>query len=449
MAPLQRARLVLLACAVLGARPAPARAAGAARASLPDSLSAGEFAELARRAAPDARAGAEDRAAAALDSTSAARRRRGSLSIFGDALVVPKDSYDPVVTNNGQYDLKAGIAWPLLDGGGFRREKERGAVGARSASFALARVGRDAALRAGVAALDVLRLRETERAQSDAIDWLERLATLVEAGARGGARGPSDRLRVTLERDAVVAALDQSRSLAEERGRELAELVGRPGERAPGVREAAADDAAPLASDSLATLEAATRAPEIGEALAAAERERLARDEARQRNALRMDLGADIGLSGADLTAAVPEALKAQDPNATFLDRVRGDFGGSVSMTFKLPVLDPSQRPGVAARDAGQRAAEARAQAATAEQRRISLDLIARWNLAARRLAAADSTARLADENLLRLRSLYAAGATSLLELLDARRTLDDARERVTTGRFELRAARLEAELRR
>jgi len=49
-------------------------------------------------------------------------------------------------------------------------------------------------------------------------------------------------------------------------------------------------------------------------------------------------------------------------------------------------------------------------------------------------------------ENLLRLRSLQASGSATLLELLDARTTLDDTRARLAQARFDARLARLEAE---
>ena len=51
-----------------------------------------------------------------------------------------------------------------------------------------------------------------------------------------------------------------------------------------------------------------------------------------------------------------------------------------------------------------------------------------------------------AETNLLRVKSLYVAGATGLLDLLDARRLLDDARERLADARSENRAAQHEAE---
>ena len=84
----------------------------------------------------------------------------------------------------------------------------------------------------------------------------------------------------------------------------------------------------------------------------------------------------------------------------------------------------------------------------TDAQMRGVLDLLDRWRSAERRRQEAESMAERAETNLLRGKSLYAAGATGLLDLLDARRTLDDARERLAEARAQCRAARLEAETR-
>ena len=51
-----------------------------------------------------------------------------------------------------------------------------------------------------------------------------------------------------------------------------------------------------------------------------------------------------------------------------------------------------------------------------------------------------------AEENVLRLRSLYVGGAAGVLDVLDARAQLDDARLRLLNARFEVRRAHFEAE---
>jgi outer membrane protein TolC len=101
----------------------------------------------------------------------------------------------------------------------------------------------------------------------------------------------------------------------------------------------------------------------------------------------------------------------------------------------------------VRARTEALRAATIRRELARARARREARDLLDRWHAAAGRRDLARDAAVRADENLLRLRSLYAGGASGLLELLDARRQLDDARERLADARFEARLAHYEAEI--
>jgi outer membrane protein TolC len=211
----------------------------------------------------------------------------------------------------------------------------------------------------------------------------------------------------------------------------------------------AEEDAPPSAADSLDLLARDGRSPEVGAARFAEAGERLALEQARQRNALRVDLALDAGLAGADLTRAVPLEFAMSHPGATFSDRLRQDLGASLSVQFHRPLLDAVTAPAVAAREAALAAAASRTAGAAAQRRRGTLDLLGRWRAAAGRLELARAALGRAEEHLLRLRSLYAGGASSLLELLDARRQVDDARARLADARFELRAAHWEGELRR
>ncbi len=77
------------------------------------------------------------------------------------------------------------------------------------------------------------------------------------------------------------------------------------------------------------------------------------------------------------------------------------------------------------------------------------LDLLGRWRGASERAALARASLVRAEENLLRLRSLYAGGGSSLLDLLDGRQQVDDARIRLADARLEARLARWEGALQR
>ena len=95
------------------------------------------------------------------------------------------------------------------------------------------------------------------------------------------------------------------------------------------------------------------------------------------------------------------------------------------------------------------RASGLRLNAIRGEQYRLALDLLARWREGSTRLRACQATVQRAEEHVLRSKSLYAAGALTLMELLDARRSFDEARQRLTDARFESRIARFEVEVRR
>jgi outer membrane protein TolC len=406
-----------------------------------DSLTVEECVALARQRAPDVRALSFSREAARLDSIAVAHNRRPAYSVFGGTMIAPNGFYDPVATNLGEYELKAGFQVPLADGGARHRERMRGALSAQDAIIESARASRDAGLRTAAVALDALRAREEATALSETLAWLERLRLLVASEVRGGSRDRTDADRVGLESDAVRSDLESLLQSQAALGRELSQLTG-VWPNAAELREPSAPDGAPAATDSVTLLAEARRAPEVRAANAAVLRQQLALEDARRKNALRVDLSADAGIWGTDLTHAVPPDLAAEQPGATFSDRLRRDLGASLTLHFQNPILDRAAGYGVSARESDLRAAEALAGAAETERARAAMDLLGRWRAAERRLALADSSAHRAEDHLLRLRSLYAAGSTTLLELLDARRQLDEARSRRAEARMDERLAR-------
>jgi outer membrane protein TolC len=429
-------------------RHSAAQPAAVAPPAAGDTLSVAECVALARRVAPEVRALASDAEAARLDSAATSLNGRPAYSVFGGATLAPRGFYDPAATNLGEYELKAGIALPLRDGGERRRDRMSAALARGNATIEAARASRDAGLRAAGIALDAVRAHEQAEALRETLAWLEQLEVLVGSGVRAGSRERSDADRVAIERDAVrfdLETLDQARA---ERVRELAALLG----RAPGAPlefrdPVPADAAAPVAADSVALFERTARSPEALAARVAESQAQLALDAARHRNAVAVDLTADAGAWGTDLSHVVPPDLAAEHPGATFGDRLRRDLGASVALRFQRPLLDASSGYSIAARERQVEAARTRAANAAAEGDRRALDLLARWRGAARRLELAESASARAEDHLLHLRSLYAAGAASLLEVLDARRQLDDARGRGADARLEVRLARWEQEL--
>lgn len=415
-----------------------------------DSLSILECAHLARHAAPDVRIAGSDLEAARYDSLGATHNRRPAFSIQGGVIIAPEGFYDPILTNLGEYGLKARVEWPLFDGGIHKRARLRATNDAVLASVELDRAQREAAGRAAALAVEVLRLGDRARAQRQTLEWLDRLATSLQSTVRAGMHALSDQLRVELERDGVRSALDATRVEGDAAARELAQLLGRREGAPPVVREPAPDEErSPGEEDSLLVSVRLDRLPELRSAQLREERAGIELEEARRSNALRLDAGADAGLAGSDLTRWVPPDVTSPDGTPDFGDRLRRDAGASVSVGFQLPVLDATRRPAVDARQAQVEGASLRAGLERATQRRLGLDLMARWRAAHERRSAAQGLADRAEDNLVRARSLYTAGAIPLLELLDARRVLDEALERVADARFETRVAQYEAETRR
>jgi outer membrane protein TolC len=423
----------------------PACWAPQARAAQP--LSVRDCVALARERAPEVRISRAASLAARQDSAGHSFDQRPSVSVFGGATVAPEGYYDPTLTDLGSYELKLGMQWPLRDAGVRAHGRRAAELDARAALADQSLATRDAGLRAGELALASVRLAEQARSQRESLAWLDRLAVELAADARAGTRGKADAQRAALERDDAVSALETTERAGHSVARELARWLAMPPDSMATV-SAPEDDALgpPTANDSLATLARYRAAPEVAQARIAGERARLDLALARRRRETQLSLALDAGLWGADLTTQVPPNVTETNPNATFSDRLSRDLGASAALHFSLPVTDPGARHDVAGRTAAATAAELRAATLQGEARRQALELLDRWRDASLRVTRARASVALAEENLLRLRSLHASGAATILELLDARNTLDDTRVRLAEARFDARLARLEAE---
>jgi len=205
-------------------------------------------------------------------------------------------------------------------------------------------------------------------------------------------------------------------------------------------------DRPPTPEDSVRILASVERQPEIGLARIAEERGRLDILEAKRTGAPTVDFSLDAGLWGSDLTRATPEELRAMDPDATFADRLRRDLGASATVNLRAPLKAAGARQTIEARSIALRAASLRSGGERITQRKVALQILARWRSAYRRLEIAREASVGAERNLLRVKSLYSGGAIQLLDLLDARRVYQDARERLAEARQESRSAQFRAE---
>ena len=435
---------------VLGLNVAPGRASSDSAGAGTDTLTIEACVAQARRSAPALLAAELDRQAAAGDSVVRSVNRRPDFWIATGALVAPEGFYDPTLTNLGEYELKLGMGWTLADGGHRARERERGGLEAAAARGRLALESRDAGLRAAELSLQLLRLREVELAQEQAIQWLDGLGVLVRAGVASGARSSADSIRVALERDDEETGLEGTRLATRTATLEILALLGRNPDAPLHLQEPPATaEGGPSEADSVRLIAGVERLPEVALARVAEAETRLDLADARQGAAPTVELSLDAGLAGADLTSAVPADLKAANPDASFSDRLRRDLGASAAVRLRWPLRSPTVLPAVRARQATLGAVRVRAGAEAATQRRQALVLLAGWHSFAWRLRAAEITSDRAERNLLKVKSLYAAGATSLLDLLDARRVFADARVRLAGAREDVRSARFLVEDRR
>ena len=440
------AALALLALlALLVSSPAALRAAPA-----PDSLTLGECVARARAQAPELQASRFEQSAAAFDSLAVSRNARPAWSLDAGATVAPKGFYDPTVTDLGGYQGKLGVTWTSHDGGRRARERERGRLNALSASWSTSLVARDAGLEAAELATRLLQLQRTTEIRSEAMQWLDRLANLVRSGVAAGMRSPSDSIRVSLERDAAVAGVESARLEATATSFALLDVMGIENDILLAIRAPQdSPEVGPAADDSVGAMASIERVPELAIASLAEAQSRLDIADAHRSNATVIEWSMDAGIAGADLTHAVPGDLRALDPNSTLSDRLRRDLGGSAAVHVHLPLGTGTVAPTTQAREYALRAARARRTAQlTAQRRRAVLELDA-WRTAASLASAAEATAERAERSLLKVKSLYGGGATTLLDLLDAWRTYQDARERVEDARQQVRIARFRVEDRR
>ena len=414
-----------------------------------DSLSVRGCAAVALAGSVETQAARWSAIAAARDAAAARRNAAPELRLHSGALIAPSGFYDPAITNLGQYDFKLAMDLNLFDGGRRRRDRARSETSARQADAELTATSSAAGLEAARLASEVLLTRGGIERRRDQESWTARVLEAVRSSARAGLRSPSDvnRLQLDLQTLAMDRA-DLESSLASS-ARALGAFLdpASAGARFEAVRDTTWTDASPSQSDSSSVFRRFEGSADVRRAEAAAGVTRLDLDSARRLKAPQVGLSVDAGLAGTDLTQVAPPG--SDGSGSDLGDRLRRDLGASLSLDMWLPLNRPGLGSTVAAREADLKAAELRLTRARSVARLGALDLLSRWNDGARRLAAAQSAATLAESNLLRVRSLYFAGSVSLLELLDSRRAWLDATDREAAARHDLHLVYIESEIAR
>ena len=432
----------LAALAVTSPRPGAAQQLG-------DSLSVLEVVQAARHRAPSVVAADVGLQAAAYESTSVSRIGGPDFSFVARALIAPKGFYDPALTNLGEYETKVVMDWTVIDGGVKSRTRARATLDLAEARLNAATQARDTGLDVADLATNLLRLREVGAAQRQAVDWIDRLGVLMRGAVRSGVRTTSDSVRIALERNTAVAALEKTRYDMRTAEIDLLTALARGADSTIVIREFDFPERPPTPDDSVRVLASAEHQPEIALARVAEERARIDMLDAQHTNVSSLDFSLDAGLAGTDLTKTVPDALLAEDPNATFADRLRRDLGASASINFKAPQRGKEEQLMAESKAAATRAAGVKLGGDLFTQRKVALEIIERWRAAYRQLDVARQASVGAEQNLLRMKSLYSGGAIQLLDLLDARRVYEEAEERLAEARQECRSAQFRAEDRR
>src|SRR5258705_2237336 len=418
-----------------------ARVPGAEAANRVDSLTVEACVELARHRAPAVVAADLLREGAAYESSAVAKNGRPNLAFVGRALIAPKGFYDPAITNLGEYETKLVLDYALLDGGPRSRASARGALELASARLEAATQARDIGLQAADLATTVLRLREVESSQGQSLAWLDRLGTLMRGAVRAGARSTTDSVRIALERNTAEAALTKPFFDRRPSEIDLMALMGLGADSTLVVLPPETPERPPVMEDSLRIMASIDQQPEISLARVEEQRRQIDLIEAKRTRAPSVDLSLDAGLAGTGLTEWVPGELRAADPDATFADRLRRDLGASATINVRAPITQSGARQSKMGKTMAVRAAAMKRESEVFTQRKVALDLLARWHSAYHMLETASRASVGADQNLLTVKSLYSGGAIQLLDLLDARRVQQEALERLAEGREESRSA--------
>jgi outer membrane protein TolC len=335
---------------------------------------------------------------------------------------------------------------PLADGGERRREQLRTRAVAAGAGRDLAAARRENGLRAAELAVEVLQGSARIARHEAALQWTGRVLEAIRSAARSGARSPADVARLELEQRGLDADIDADRRDRAALVRELGELLGAPESWSPTIGASHPGGGMPTAADSASMAAWADSSAEVRKAQSDVAIAELEVAGARGQTSLALSLTADAGWAGTGLSHWGPAELA---PNGTLSDRLRQDAGASLALELSRPLIIPGSDVTVSAREASLGAARARLERVRREARRTAFDLLGRWWYAARDLPPLQQAAGQAESNLLRAQSLYVAGSLPLLDLLDARRVLEQSDDRAEDAISRLELARAQAEISR
>ena len=289
----------------------------------------------------------------------------------------------------------------------------------------------NAALAAKQSYFDVLAARESQAAAAAQLGQaeLQRKTSIARARARVATR--SDSLRAEIQvRSARLAVMDADNALATAN----AALTRATGSTEP-VTAATADSLPPpaLALDDAALAALLTAAPTV-----------------RQAEAERSAAHAASSASWTDYLPSLTASYSRSGSGTGGSPTLRSDdfdYAGSLRMSLSFPLFNQWQREQQATQA---RVAERNAEAALRDTRLAAEESLTRllgtFRSSAERVASLQATVEAAEEDLRVQQQRYAAGGSTLLDVLSSQTQLDQARRDLIRARYDQRVAKAQLE---
>jgi len=256
------------------------------------------------------------------------------VALEGDFIYAPPTGYDPAITNAGESRLQVVGRQPLYDGGARRAAVTRSEADVDSAGARYRIVEKDLELDVRSRYAEWVFADAEAAARQEGIERLQRYRTNLQSRRASGQGVGADLLRTDVRLATEQAAMLDARGRRESARVALNALMGR-------------DPAGPLALTPLPDPSAEEISPadpsSLPEVRDAEGQERGAAadvDAARAEAKPHLSLSGDVGFLGSDTHRLVPNDLLAEDPSATFADRVRRDAGYSVTLSFTWNIFD-------------------------------------------------------------------------------------------------------------
>lgn len=337
------------------------------------------------------------------------------VSIEGDFIYAPPSGYDPVLTNLGEFRLQAVGRQPLYDGGARRAAVARARAETDAASGRYRVEEKDLVLDVVSRFSELAAAREEEAARRAGIAQLRSYHTSLKSRQAAGQGIAADVLKTEVRLASEEATALEARRTADEARITLNDLMGRPA--------GAPLELAPLPPPDLSDAGPGDwqNAPEITAAQGDARAADAGLSAARAERKPHLDLSADVGFWGSDTSRLVPLDLKMRDPDATFADRIKRDFGYSFTLSLSWAIFDfGAIRARIAQADLTLKQARQKVVAARRDAERNWQQARSTLQTLAREIALLERAAPAARDSFLDAESRYRGGAATSLEVLDA-----------------------------